>query len=61
MFQTNNSAEKRAELASKTALNRLAEPKDIAKTVYFLGNKENTYLTGQDIIVDGGFMAGSYQ
>ena len=61
MFQTNNNAQKRAELASKTALNRLAEPKDIANTVYFLANPENTYLTGQDIIVDGGFMAGSYQ
>ncbi|MBO5038552.1 MAG: SDR family oxidoreductase [Alphaproteobacteria bacterium] len=61
MFQTNNDAQKRAELAAKTALNRLAEPSDIARTVYFLASEENTYLTGQDIIVDGGFMAGSYQ
>lgn len=61
MFQTNNDAPKRAELAAKTALNRLAEPSDIARTVYFLASPENTYLTGQDIIVDGGFMAGSYQ
>lgn len=61
MFQKNNDAQKRAELASKTALNRLAEPEDIAKAVYFLANPDNTYLTGQDIIVDGGFMAGSYQ
>jgi len=61
MFRTNNSEAKRAELAAKTALNRLAEPQDIAKAVYFLANPENTYLTGQNIIVDGGFMAGSYQ
>ena len=61
MFRTNNDEQKRAELAAKIALNRLAEPSDIARTVYFLASKENTYLTGQDITVDGGFMAGSYQ
>lgn len=61
MFQTNNSLEKRNELAQKTALNRLAKPQDIANMVYFLGSNNNTYVTGQDIIVDGGFMAGSYQ
>ncbi len=61
MFKQNNSEAKRAELAAKTAINRLAEPEDIARVVYFLGNPENTFLSGQDIIVDGAFMAGSYQ
>ena len=61
MFQNNNNEAKRAELAAKTAINRLAEPEDIARTVFFLGNPGNTFISGQDIIVDGGFMAGSYQ
>ncbi|MBR1825760.1 MAG: SDR family oxidoreductase [Alphaproteobacteria bacterium] len=61
MFRTNNSAEKRAYLASKIPLNRLARPEDIADVVYFLASEHNHYVNGQDIIVDGGFMAGSFQ
>lgn len=61
MFRTNNSEEKRAYLASKIPLNRLAQPEDIAGAVYFLGSDANRYINGQDIIVDGGFMAGSFQ
>ena len=34
---------------------RLAVAKEIAKTVIFLASDHNTYITGQNIIVDGGF------
>ena len=34
---------------------RLADAKEIAKTVVFLASDHNTYITGQNIIVDGGF------
>ena len=34
---------------------RLADTKEIAKTVIFLASDHNTYITGQNIIVDGGF------
>ncbi|MBO6281283.1 MAG: SDR family oxidoreductase [Alphaproteobacteria bacterium] len=61
MFRANNSEEKRAYLASKIPLNRLAQPEDIADIVYFLAGPQNHYINGQDIIVDGGFMAGSFQ
>ena len=61
MFRSRNDAEKRAFLASKVPLKRLAEPADIAEVVYFLCSENNRYLNGQDIIVDGGFMAGSFQ
>lgn len=61
MFRSHNDAGKRAFLASKVPLKRLAEPADIAEVVYFLCSENNRYLNGQDIIVDGGFMAGSFQ
>ena len=34
---------------------RLADTGEIAKTVIFLASDHNTYITGQNIIVDGGF------
>ena len=34
---------------------RLANPSEIAKVVQFLCSDLNTYITGQNIIVDGGF------
>lgn len=36
-------------------LNRLATTKDIANVIIFLCSNLNTYISGQDIIVDGGF------
>ena len=43
------------EIAEKIPLKRLASPNEIAKTVEFLASENNTYITGQNIIVDGGF------
>ena len=34
---------------------RLAQPEEIAKVVLFLCSDQNTYITGQNIVVDGGF------
>ena len=34
---------------------RLANPKEIASVILFLSSDNNTYLTGQNIIVDGGY------
>lgn len=36
-------------------LGRLALPMELAETVYFIASETNTYLTGQAIIVDGGY------
>jgi 3-oxoacyl-[acyl-carrier protein] reductase len=38
-----------------TPLNRFAEPSDIANAVLFLGSTESDFITGQQIVVDGGF------
>ncbi len=36
-------------------MKRLGKPQEIAKLVYWLSSEENTYLTGQNIAIDGGF------
>ena len=43
------------DIISTIPLNRLALPDEIAKTVLFLASDQNTYITGQNIIIDGGF------
>ena len=43
------------ELKKQIPQQRLAGCKEIAKTVLFLASEHNTYITGQNIIVDGGF------
>ena len=43
------------ELIDTIPQKRLADAKEIAKTVVFLASDHNTYITGQNIIVDGGF------
>ena len=47
--------EEMARLAERIPLGRLAEPHELARPVAFLLSEENTYLTGQNIVVDGGF------
>ena len=43
------------ELKSLVPAKRFAEPREIAKLVLFLASDLNTYITGQNIIIDGGF------
>ena len=44
------------EMASKVPLGRLASPDEISRVVLFMASALNTYMTGQNIIVDGGFV-----
>ncbi|UOG54025.1 SDR family oxidoreductase [Leptospira noguchii] len=43
-------------LEAQIPIGRLGKPEEIAKVVLFLVSDNNTYLTGQNIIVDGGFV-----
>lgn len=44
-----------AEILKKIPMGRLAQAEEIARVIRFLVSEENTYLTGQTIIVDGGY------
>ena len=48
------------ERLSKVPLGRIGEPEDIAETVLFLVSDRSAYITGAEIIVDGGQNAGGY-
>ena len=43
-------------LREEIALGRIGEPEDIAKVAYFLASDMSAYVTGQNIVVDGGFI-----
>ena len=42
-------------LADKTFVKRIGKPEEVASAIYFLSLDESSYVTGQNIIVDGGW------
>jgi NAD(P)-dependent dehydrogenase (short-subunit alcohol dehydrogenase family) len=40
-------------------LNRIAEPEDIANAVLFLASNKAAFITGVNLLVDGGITAGT--
>ena len=55
LTRQNNSPEAIAALAQAIPMRRLAEPVELARVAAFLVSPLNTYLTGQVVVVDGGF------
>jgi enoyl-[acyl-carrier-protein] reductase (NADH) len=51
----------RAGIEERTPLGRVGEPGDVAATVAFLLSADAAYLTGQNIVLDGGSMLSSAQ
>ena len=43
-------------IASSTAMQRLGDPDEIAKTVLFLASDAASFITGTEIVVDGGYL-----
>ena len=56
LTRQNNTPEQIAALAAQVPLERLASTAEIASLAYWLGSSENTYLTGQTLAIDGGFL-----
>jgi NAD(P)-dependent dehydrogenase (short-subunit alcohol dehydrogenase family) len=38
-------------------MGRFGEPKEIASAALFLASEESSYMTGAELIIDGGFYA----
>ena len=56
LTHSNNTPAQISALAAQVPLGRLAEPSEIARLVVFLASADNTYLTGQTVVIDGGFL-----
>lgn len=61
MTRANNDEATIQRLTDGIPLGRMAEPEEIADIVYFVSSQQNRYLTGQDLVVDGGFSIGGFQ
>jgi 3-oxoacyl-[acyl-carrier protein] reductase len=48
-------------LAAATALRRMGTPADMAEVAWFLCSPANRYVTGHDVVADGGYTAGGFQ
>ncbi|MBI5554649.1 MAG: SDR family oxidoreductase [Elusimicrobia bacterium] len=56
LTKQNNSPADLEKIRNTIPLGRLAEPDEIAELVAFLCSAKNTYITGQVIVADGGFI-----
>jgi NAD(P)-dependent dehydrogenase (short-subunit alcohol dehydrogenase family) len=52
--------EARAAMLSHYPLGRLASPQDVANAVLFLASPKASYITGTDLVIDGGLLARCY-
>jgi len=49
--------EVRREFASESAVRRISSPEEIAPIIAFLCSDQSSYMTGTDVLVDGGWVA----
>lgn len=61
MTRKNNNETVIKSFQEKIPLDRLGSTEDIANAAYFLCSFENNYITGQDIVIDGGYSIGGFQ
>jgi NAD(P)-dependent dehydrogenase (short-subunit alcohol dehydrogenase family) len=42
-------------------LKRIGTPEDVAKLASFLASEESSYINGEEVVIDGGFLHTAYQ
>jgi NAD(P)-dependent dehydrogenase (short-subunit alcohol dehydrogenase family) len=47
-------------LEKRTPMKRFANPKEIAQCILFLASDASSFMTGSNVIVDGGMVAWGY-
>jgi 3-oxoacyl-[acyl-carrier protein] reductase len=55
LTRQNNTEQDLQKICKTIPIKRLAEPVEIARLVAFLCSEENSYLTGQCLVIDGGY------
>jgi 3-oxoacyl-[acyl-carrier protein] reductase len=56
LTRKNNPLKELEKIKKSIPLQRLAEPNEIAELVCYLCSDKNTYITGQTIAIDGGYL-----
>lgn len=57
MTAKNLSKKEQEELIEQIPMHRFGTPADISRTVLFLASPYNSYMTGQNVVVDGGYVS----
>ncbi len=57
LTRTNNPPDVLASLIDQVPLKKLGQPQDVAELVAFLCSSRNNFITGQALVIDGGFLA----
>ncbi|MEN2283883.1 SDR family oxidoreductase [Algoriphagus sp. SE2] len=55
LTRNTNTQEQIEEIEEKIPIKRMAEPIEMAKAIAFLASSYNTYITGQNLTIDGGY------
>lgn len=57
MMATQITEEQKEAIAALVPMGRMADPREVSQTVLYLASDDSSYITGAEIVVDGGMLA----